>query len=122
MKRGLLLIPLMLVAIVAGAQDPSAMGDYKDLRLLYVGHPGSAREAAFVDFLKRYFTTVNTGDLASFREVHATGYDVVLFDYDGDGFKAPRLRLSQDYTRSTVALGVVGAFICGNLRLKAGYV
>jgi hypothetical protein len=112
----------LLLASIAMAQEPSAMGEFGSLRLLYAGHPGSAREADFVKFLKEYFKTVDTDDLATFKESGADGYDVVLFDYDGDGFKAPQPKLSQDYARSTVTLGVVGAFICGSLGLKPGYI
>lgn len=92
-----------------------------DLRLLYVGHPVSAREADFVGFLKSHFEEVTTGDLAKFGETDADGFDVVILDYDGDGFKAPRARLKRDYSRATVTVGVVGAFICNGRGLKTGY-
>jgi len=122
MKHGAILLSCLLLVSAAMGQQRSSMGEYQNLRLLYAGHPGSAREADFVNFLKQYFTAVDTGDLSVFKESDAAGFDVVLFDYDGDGFKAPRPNLSRDYARSTVALGVVGAFMCDSLGLKSGYV
>jgi hypothetical protein len=49
------------------------------------------------------------------------GHDVVILDYDGDGFKAPRVNLPRSYARSTVTVGVVGAIISGDMGLKTGY-
>jgi len=92
-----------------------------DLRILYAGHPDSAREKDFVQFLKEHFVGVATGDLAGFKEKHAKGFDVIILDYDGDGSKAPRPRLSSEYTRPTVTVGVAGALICGSVSLKTGY-
>jgi hypothetical protein len=91
------------------------------LRILYAGHTGSARERDFVKFLGEIFSSVATTDLARFTPANADGADVVLMDYDGDGFKAPRPRLDEGYARATVTIGVVGGFIGGNLRLKTGY-
>jgi hypothetical protein len=92
-----------------------------DLRILYVGHPASDREKDFVWFLKEHFRQVRTGDLANFKEELTKGFDVIILDYDGDGFKAPRPRLSSEYTRPTVTVGVAGAHICGSMSLKTGY-
>jgi hypothetical protein len=92
------------------------------LRILYLGHPGSEREADFVGFLERYFRQVKTGNLAvPFNARRTADADVVLLDYDGDGFKAPRPQLPPDYARPTVTLGVAGAFICSQRGLKTGY-
>ena len=94
------------------------------LRILYAGHPGSDREKDFSDFLGKYFTQVETGDLATFSDRSADGFDVAILDYDSDGkdaFKFPRPKLSQNYARATVTVGVAGALICSQLRLKTGY-
>ena len=91
------------------------------LRILYVGHPGSAREKDFVGFLSTHVVEVKTADLAEFDGQQTAGFEVMILDYDGDGFKAPRPRLSREYARPTVTVGVIGAFICGSLRLKSGY-
>jgi hypothetical protein len=93
----------------------------KDLRVLYAGHPGSQRERDFVEFLSRHFGTVKTADLATFKDGDSQGFDVTLFDYDGDGFKAPRPAITVAFTRPAITVGVVGGFICDSLRLKTGY-
>jgi hypothetical protein len=93
-----------------------------DLRIFYAGHPGSEREGDFVAFLEKRFARVVTGDLATFVPDQARDSDVVVLDYDGDGFEAPRPKLrGSDYRRATVTVGVVGAFICGQLGLKGQY-
>jgi hypothetical protein len=90
-------------------------------KLLYAGHPGTQREREFLDFLAQHFAQVQATDLASFTPEAAAASDVVLMDYDGDGFKSPRPKLGDSYTRATVTIGVTGAFICDQLRLKTGY-
>jgi hypothetical protein len=96
-------------------------GDKIDLKILYAGHPGSQREEALVTFLREHFAAVQTCDLEGFKEDQAEGFAVTVMDYDGDAFKAPRPRLSRDFSRPVMTVGVVGAFICGNLNLKMGY-
>jgi hypothetical protein len=94
------------------------------LRILYAGHPGSDRERDFADFLGKYFMQVETGDLATFSDRSADRFDVAILDYDSDGkdaFKFPRPKLSQNYARATMTVGVAGAMICSQLRLKTGY-
>ncbi|MHC4656220.1 MAG: hypothetical protein ACYS91_14570, partial [Planctomycetota bacterium] len=90
-------------------------------RILYVGHPAGDREKDFVRFLTEHFSQVRTDDLANFKENQTEGFDVIIMDYDGDGFKAPRPRLSSEYTRPTVTVGVAGAHICDSMSLKTGY-
>ena len=92
-----------------------------ELRILYVGHPASDREKDFVRFLTEHFRQVRTDDLADFKEKQTEGFDVIILDYDGDGSKAPRPRLSSQYTRPTVTVGVAGALICDSVSLKTGY-
>ncbi len=96
-------------------------GDRIPLRILYAGHPGSEGEADFVVFLKEHFRQVTTGHLAKANAQQAANADVVLFDYDGDGFKAPWPRLGADYARATVTIGVAGARFSGQQGLKTGY-
>jgi len=105
-------------------QGPPAPTAKIAMRVLYAGHPDSAREKDFVEFLGKYFTQVRTGDLATFSDKSAKGFDVTILDYDGDGtaaFKFPRPKLSLNYARATVTVGVAGALICSQLRLKTGY-
>jgi len=120
----LLLFPALVACFgpsVCCARDDKGPPDKINLRILYAGHPGSDREKDFVDFLSQYFKEVRTGDLKAFKEKQTDGFEVTILDYDGDGFGSPRPRISNKYTRPTVTVGVVGAFICGGLSLKPGY-
>jgi len=92
-----------------------------ELRVLYAGHSGTPREKDFLGFLEEHFVKVGKRDLAKFTEEQAEAFDVVILDYDGDGFNSPRPKLSRDYSRATVTLGVTGALLCGWLGLKTGY-
>lgn len=91
------------------------------LRILYVGRPGSMREKVFVEFLEKHFRSVGTAELATFKPSRTKGFDVMILDYPGDGFKAPRVHLPRSYARPTVTMGVAGAFIGGGHGLKTGY-
>ncbi|NQV32518.1 MAG: hypothetical protein HQ515_07480 [Phycisphaeraceae bacterium] len=95
--------------------------DKIDMKLLYAGHPGSDREKDFVGFLEKHFVHVETCDLKGFKQSQSKGFAVTLMDYDGDGFKAPRPSVRREYEGSLMTVGVIGAFICGNLQLKTGY-
>ncbi len=110
----------LAVSVCSAAERPAGSGKI-DLRILYAGHPGSAREKDFVQFLREHFGEVETGDLKGFQKGQTAGFDVAILDYDGDGFKAPQPYLTEDYARPTVTVGVVGAFICGRSGLKTGY-
>ena len=121
----ILVTTLALIAVVGLASGPvfseDTSSEKMNVRVLYAGHPDSAREKDFVTFLRHHFSIVQRGNLAKFRSTDAKDFDVVILDYDGDGFKAPRVRLPRTYTRPTVTVGVVGAFICGQIGLKTGY-
>jgi hypothetical protein len=106
---------------VAAVPDDVGAGAGGALGILYVGHPGSAREKDFLPFLGKHFGTVKTADLAAFTESQCDGFDVTVLDYDGDGFEAPRPRISEGFARPIVTVGVAGALICGTSRLKTGY-
>ena len=116
----------LVVCILYNAREPDTSkftpGTEKlDLQILYAGHPNSSREKDFVRFLAEHFIQVRTTDLAEFKEEQAKGFDVIILDYDGEGFKAPRPKLSSEYTRPTVTVGVAGALICSGMSLKTGY-
>ncbi len=128
MSRSAKLFAAGLVTLLLGAAVPGvgsvaqAAGIEKmPLRILYAGHPGSARETEYVAFLKEHFREVTTGDFATFKPEDARNADVVLLDYDGDGFKAPRPRLPESYSKPTLTIGVAGGLLCSNHRLKTGY-
>jgi hypothetical protein len=118
---------VLLVILLAGArshaqtQSAPAAGEMGKLRILYVGHPDSDREKDFVQFLGAHFATVKTADLTAFKEKDTVGFDVTIFDYDGDGFKAPRVRISPQFSRPLVTVGVPGGLMCSGWQLKTGY-
>jgi hypothetical protein len=111
-----LCLALTCSAASAGGTDPG-----KNIRILYVGHPGSDREKDFVDFLSKHFGTVAKGDLGAFKESQSNGYDVTIMDYDGDFLKAPRPNISQGFSHPILAVGAVGALVGRSLGLKTGY-
>ncbi len=119
-------IVALLVALCAGGQEPSPENKIS-LRLLYVGMAGTARQDDFVSFLSRYFVQVKAVDVNSFKEELANDSDVVILDKDGiqwgdrGGHPLSDLRLSKDYTRATLALGIPGAFLYDRMALKPGY-
>jgi len=91
------------------------------LRILYVGHPDSAREKDFVSFLTKQFKAVETADLKDFNEGQTDGFDVTILDYDGDGFKSPRPNISRNFSRPMFTVGVSGALMSRRWNLKTGY-
>ncbi len=112
----LLLMPFVPCAVAQGQAEQK-----QNLSIFYAGHPGSDREKDFLQFLRAHFRQVDSGDLAKFDGSQAARSDVVLLDYDGDGFKAPHPKLPANYSRPTLTLGVAGALICSQLGLKSGY-
>jgi len=97
-----------------------------DLRVIYFGHPQSLRARDFVEFLERHFSKVGQGDLDTFRESEAAGYDVTILDYDelrivNDHIQMPKSVVSKQYVRPTVTIGATGAMVCQRLGLKTGY-
>ena len=103
------------------SETPEAAPQQPALRILYAGHPDSEREKDFVEFLSKHFEVVETGNLKAFTDSDAEGFDVTVFDYDGDGFKAPRPSISRNFSQPVVTVGVVGAFISGSQSLKTDY-
>ncbi len=96
------------------------------LRVIYFGHPQSARAKDFMAFLEQHFTRVGQGDLDAFREPDAAGYDVTILDYDevkvvGDHIEWPKKIVSKQYSHPTVTIGATGALVCDRLGLKTGY-
>jgi hypothetical protein len=115
------LLATLLVDSRSYAQAAPAAAEKGKLRILYVGHPGSEREKDFVQFLGQHFETVKTADLSAFKDQDATGSDVTILDYDGDGFKAPRPRVSPGFSRPLITVGVAGGLLASQWGLKTGY-
>ncbi len=96
------------------------------LRVIYFGHPQSARAKDFVGFLGQHFTQVGQGDLDTFRESDAAGYDVTILDYDelkvvNNRIEMPKKMVSRQFARPTITLGATGALVSERLGLKTGY-
>lgn len=110
----------------SGDEPPRVEGKIA-LRILYVGLPNTERQQDFVSFLSRNFQTVQTADLYAFKEEQAQGSDVILLDKDGiqwasrGGKPLSDIRVSNQYTRPTVTLGIPGAFWTDRMGLKTGY-
>ena len=120
----LLSVPLSLFGFQTADTSASiapAAGVKSALQILYVGNPGSEREKDFVSFLNGHFAQVKTGDLVAFKPEQTTGFDVTIFDYDGQGFGEPRIKIPLDYSRATVTVGVRGGLISSSLNLKTAY-
>jgi len=125
-KIGVVAAALLLV-LLAGTWSPApsqsvpVADEVSKLRILYVGHPGSEREKDFVQFLGQHFETVKTADLSAFKDKDAGGFDVTILDYDWDGFKAPHARISPQFSRPLITVGVAGGLMCDRWGLKTGY-
>ena len=114
----------VLATSAAGGVDTAA--PKIDLRVIYFGHPQSPRARDFVGFLEKHFSKVGQGDLDTFRESEAAGYDVTILDYDElkivtNHIQMPKTIVSKQYLRPTVTIGATGAMVCERLRLKTGY-
>ena len=97
-----------------------------ELRVIYFGHPQTPRAKDFVGFLEEHFSKVGQGNLDTFRESEAAGYDVTILDYDElkvvtNHIQMPKIIVSTQYNRPTVTIGATGAMVCERLRLKTGY-
>ena len=112
---GMACLILLTACGMAGAQVN------RSLRIFYAGRPGSDRERDFVKFLREHFDSIQTGNLQTFKEADTQGFDVTLLDWDTNEFKGPRPTVSEDFSRPIMTLGVPGALICSQWRLKTGY-
>ena len=115
-----------LMLLLMPATGALGQADQKlNLSVFYAGHPGSAREADFLQFLSAHFRQVESGDLAKFDGSQAAKSEVVLMDYDGEATDVmehgPRPKLPDNYSRPTITIGVIGGMIANQLGLKTGY-
>ena len=91
------------------------------LRILYAGLQNTDRAKDFVHYLKGHFQQVETTDYNTFTGSHTADFDVAIIDHDGADTSAPQPRMSRQYARATVTVGVPGTDICSRLSLKTGY-
>jgi len=107
-----------------GTNPPSASANpqlNRRLKILYAGRPGSDREKDFVAFLRKYFDVVQTGNLEAFQEADTQGFDVTLLDWDPNASEGPTPAISPSFSRPVITLGIRGALICRQWRLRVGY-
>jgi hypothetical protein len=107
--------------------------DRIQLRVIYCGNPGSAREVDFQSFLQQHFTSVEVVDGSAFKDEQADKADVVIFDWtdhhkNGGGIdfeKYHRMRElpvpSAQYMRPTILIGARGGTIADKLKLKINW-
>jgi hypothetical protein len=117
-------LALAALGLFAAAPDGFAQAPATNnisLRILYAGKPGSAREADFLAFLKQHFRQVDTARRAGPTAEEAVKADVILLDWDGDGFKAPERPLPEDYTGPVMTISVAGGLWASGRGLKTGY-
>jgi hypothetical protein len=113
--------------LTASAAEPSLAAHPKiALRVIYFGHPQTPRAKDFVELLEQHFAKVGQGDLDTFGESDAAGYDVTILDYDelkvvNDRIESPKKIVSRQYPHPTITIGATGALVCDRLRLKTGY-
>ena len=97
------------------------------LKILYVGLTNTERQKDFVSFLSDNFTEVKSTDLYAFKEEQTNNSDVIILDKDGiqwadrGGKPLWDLRVSNQYSRPTISMGIPGAFWTDRMRLKTGY-
>lgn len=112
---GLGLLILLALSAIAGAQSN------RSLKILYAGRPGSEREKDFVQFLREHFDSVQTGNLETFKEADAQGFDVTLLDWNWNEFEFRRPKISAGFSRPVITLGVPGGQIASQWNLKTGH-
>ncbi len=101
----------------SGPQDPD-LGPAREYRVLYAGQPGGEREARFLEFLRRWFSRVDSISLEKLDSKAAASHDVVIADWgrryvDGKYSSAstPRGKLGEDFARPVVMIGAVAGEI-----------
>lgn len=116
---------LSFAAGAAAAQTREELGEHSRLAILYAGDHGSAREKAFVEFLRPLFAKVDAIDLANLDPKSAAAYDVVIADWkrrypraEGQGFESAPGSLTAEFTKPIVMIGAVGGEITRGLRPK----
>jgi hypothetical protein len=114
-------------ALTKSDDQQMTAGDKIPLKILYVGLVNTERQKDFVSFLSDNFQEVKTADLYAFKEEQTNDSDVIILDKDGiqwagrGGKPLWDLRVSNQYSRPTISMGIPGAFWTSGMRLKTGY-
>ncbi len=125
MVAGLVLSALLFL-VPRTAPCQTLPGPKIDAKILYAGNVGTARQKEFVEFLRTYFTQVDTADITKFQARDAAKCDILLIDAEAkaggaDALDVPPLTLPDTFSKPTVTIGVMGGLFCANRRLKTGY-
>jgi hypothetical protein len=97
-----------------------------DMRVLYAGDVGTARQKEFKELLGQYFTQVDTADVSKLQVADTAKCDVLIVDAEKkDGGESaldvPQLKLPDNFSKPTISLGVMGGLFTERRGLKIGY-
>ncbi len=114
---------------VAFAEDVVRSAEREDLSILYAGYPGGPREKAWIDFLRKWFSKVESIDLRKLSGRSAAAFDVVVADWtsrykDGSynsGAPSHNNSLGKDFTKPLIMISAVGAELTRRMRLKTDW-
>jgi hypothetical protein len=112
------------LVLLCGVQIPAAQ--LENLKLLYVGDPGTARAREFTKFLKQNAATVETASRNGFKDAQADPFDVVLLDWPQSGntdqeWKRPSpLGDRNAWKKPTVLLGSAGLNLAVVWKVRGG--
>lgn len=101
----------------------------EDLSILYAGYPGGPREKAWTEFLKRWFSKVESIDLRKLSVRSAADFDVVVADWTSryengrynPGAERHNTSLGKDFTKPIIMIGAVGAELTRRIKLKTDW-
>ena len=111
------------------AGDVAESTEREDLSILYAGYPGGPRAKAWTDFLRQWFSKVESIDLRKLNGRSAADFDVVVADWtsrykDGSyNTSAPRHNnsLGKDFTKPIIMISAVGAELTRTMQLKTDW-
>jgi hypothetical protein len=120
--------PLLALALAAvGLSHWASAAHLANLRVLYIGEPGSLRAQHFQGFLHTNVGHIRVASRATFKPAEADDADVVLLDWPQSGnareerqARAP-LGDRGDWTKSTVLLGSAGLNLAVAWKARGGF-
>lgn len=129
---------LIAVLMLFGLVWPGQAGGKHNLKVLYIGSPGTARAQAFTEFLQTRFIRAEAVARESFAPAMAARWDVVLLDWPqaqepvivvpGNTPQIPARRIEPaplgsraSWSKPTVLLGSAGLKLAEAWRIGGGY-
>lgn len=127
-----LVVWLLVGAILCGPRalaGDGIPGGRDDLSILYAGYPGGPREKAWVEFLRKWFSKVESIDLKKLDVRSAADFDVVVADWTSrytngrytGGAKKHNTSLGKDFTKPIIMISAVGAELTRRMKLKTDW-